>query len=40
MDVSIKSANTSLALLYRTAIDRINAMLEPEMGANALANAG
>ena len=31
--------NTSLALLYRTAIDRINAMLEPEMGANALANA-
>ena len=38
MDVSIKSANTSLALLYRTAIDRINAMLEPEMGANALAD--
>ena len=27
MDVSIKSANTSLALLYRTAIDRINEVL-------------
>ena len=36
MDVSIKSANTSLALLYRTAIDRINAVLEPELGPNAI----
>lgn len=39
MDVSIKSANSSLALLYRTAIDRINTMLEPEMGPNALGDA-
>lgn len=36
MDVSIKSANTSLALLYRTAIDRINTLLEPELGPNAI----
>lgn len=36
MDVSIKSANSSLALLYRTAIDRINAVLEPELGPNAI----
>ena len=39
MDVSIKSANTSLALLYRTAIDRINEMLTPELGPNAIGNA-
>ena len=39
IDVSIKSANTSLALLYRTAIDRINAALEPELGPNAIGNA-
>ena len=38
IDVSIKSANTSLALLYRTAIDRINAVLEPELGPNAIRN--
>ncbi|MGP1691862.1 MAG: DUF5610 domain-containing protein [Giesbergeria sp.] len=36
MDVSIKSANSSLALLYRTAIDRINEFLEPELGPNAI----
>lgn len=39
MDVSIKSANTSLALLYRTAIDRINEVLTPELGPNAIGNA-
>ena len=39
MDVSIKSANTSLALLYRTAIDRINTVLEPELGPNAIGDA-
>lgn len=39
MDVSIKSANTSLALLYRAAIDRINAELAPELGPNALGDA-
>ena len=36
IDVSIKSANTSLALLYRSAIDRINTILEPELGPNAI----
>ena len=39
MDVSIKSANSSLALLYRTAIDRINEVLTPELGPNAIGNA-
>ncbi len=38
MDVSIKSADSSLALLYRTAIDRINAVLEPELGPNAISS--
>jgi len=36
MEVSIKSADSSLALLYRTAIDRINLELEPELGPNAI----
>ena len=31
--------STSLALLYRTAIDRINEMLTPELGPNAIGNA-
>lgn len=39
MDVSIKSANSSLALLYRAAIDRINAELAPELGPNAMGDA-
>lgn len=39
MEVSIKSADSSLALLYRTAIDRINLELEPELGPNAIGNA-
>ena len=39
MDVSIKSADTSLALLYRTAIDRINLELEPELGPNTIGSA-
>ena len=39
MEVSIKSANTSLALLYRAAIDRINAELAPELGPNAIGDA-
>ena len=39
MDVSIKSANSSLALLYRAAIDRINAELAPELGPNAIGDA-
>jgi hypothetical protein len=39
MDVSIQSGDSSLALLYRTAIDRINEVLAPELGADAIANA-
>ena len=39
MDVSIKSANSSLALLYRAAIDRINEELAPELGPNAIGDA-
>ncbi|MBU3898356.1 MAG: DUF5610 domain-containing protein [Gammaproteobacteria bacterium] len=39
MEVSIKSADSSLALLYRTAIDRINLELEPELGPNAIGSA-
>ena len=39
MDVSIKSANTSLALLYRAAIDRINIELAPALGPNAIGDA-
>lgn len=40
VDVSIKSANSSLALLYRTAIDRINEHLSSELGPNAIADTG
>ncbi len=39
MDVSIQSGDSSLALLYRTAIDRINELLGPELGPNAIGNA-
>ena len=39
MDVSIQSGDSSLALLYRTAIDRINEFLGPELGPNAIASA-
>ncbi len=39
MEVSIKSADSSLALLYRTAIDRINIELEPEFGPDAIGTA-
>ena len=40
MDVSIQSSNSSLTLLYRTAIDRINEYLEPELGPNAIGGKG
>lgn len=40
VDVSIKSANASLALLYRTAIDRINEQLAAELGPKAIADSG
>jgi len=36
---SIKAGEKSLALLYRSAIDRINEVLLPEMGPNAIQNA-
>ena len=35
MDVSIKAGDDSMALLYRTAIDRINELLAPEFGPDA-----
>ncbi|MDR2881673.1 MAG: DUF5610 domain-containing protein, partial [Azoarcus sp.] len=38
-DVSIKAGNQSLTLLYRSAIDRINEILTPELGPNAIQNA-
>jgi hypothetical protein len=38
-DVSIKAGNKSMALLYRSAIDRINDALAPQMGPNAIQNA-
>lgn len=39
LEVSIRSGNEPLALLYRSAIDRLNEILEPEFGANAIQNA-
>lgn len=38
--VSIKSSHFLLALLYRTAIDRINQQLASELGGNAIADTG
>lgn len=39
LQVSIKAGDDSLALLYRSAIDRINEELEPLLGENAVQNA-
>lgn len=39
LDVSLSTKNEPLALLLKTAIDGINAALEPELGANAIQNA-
>ncbi|THF60761.1 hypothetical protein E6C76_21510 [Pseudothauera nasutitermitis] len=39
LNVSIKSGDDSLALLYRSAIDSINERLEAELGPNAIQNA-
>lgn len=36
LEVSLKSGDQSTALLYRSAIDKINALLEPELGPDAL----
>jgi hypothetical protein len=38
-EVSIKAGEQSLALVYRSAIDRINEALLPELGPNAIQNA-
>ena len=39
LEVSIQAGNEPLALLYRSAIDRINELLAPEFGDNAIQNA-
>jgi hypothetical protein len=39
LDVSISSKNEPLALLFRSAIDSLNEMLKPDLGANAIQNA-
>lgn len=36
LEVSIRAGNDSLALLYRTAIDRLNEILGPEFGQDAI----
>lgn len=36
---AIRAGNEPLALLFRSAIDQINAALEPTLGANAIQNA-
>jgi len=38
-EISIKAGEKSLALLYRSAIERINETLLPELGPNAIQNA-
>lgn len=39
LKISIKSGNEPQALLFRSAIDRLNEMLAPELGENAIQNA-
>ncbi|MBS1169900.1 MAG: hypothetical protein H6R01_818 [Burkholderiaceae bacterium] len=39
LEVSISSKNEPLTLLYRSAIDRLNEVLKPELGENAIQNA-
>ena len=39
LQVSIQAGNASLALLYRTAVDEINAVLEADLGPDAIQNA-
>jgi hypothetical protein len=38
-EVSLKAGDQSLALLYRSAVERINEVLLPELGPNAIQNA-
>ena len=39
MDVSISAGNKSMTLLYRAAVDKINEVLTPELGPDAIAQA-
>lgn len=39
MDVSISAGNNSLTLLYRAAVDKLNEVLAPELGKDAIAQA-
>lgn len=39
MEVSIKAGNKGMELVYRAAVDKINEMLEPELGPDAIAQA-
>ncbi|MEG3000413.1 MAG: DUF5610 domain-containing protein [Comamonas sp.] len=39
MDVSISAGNKSMTLLYRAAVDKLNEVLEPELGPDAIAQA-
>lgn len=39
MEVTIEAGDKSLELLFRAAIDKINAFLEPELGPDAIQNA-
>jgi hypothetical protein len=39
VEVSLKAGDKSMALLFRSAIDRINEVLLPELGPNAIQNA-
>ncbi|MCV6612232.1 MAG: DUF5610 domain-containing protein [Amphritea sp.] len=39
LQVSLQSGNQSLALLYRTAVEELNKVLETDLGANAIQNA-
>ena len=39
MELTIQAGDKSLELLFRAAIDKINAILEPELGPNAIQNA-
>lgn len=39
LQVSVQAGNNGLALLYRSAIDSINAYLEPELGPDAIGQA-
>lgn len=39
MDVSISAGNNSMTLLYRAAVDKLNEVLAPELGPDAIAQA-